>query len=59
MTVDLTKEEMDAIVQLADGAIRNGGLQFVLAHMKPEISSAVVKFAEAIKAEAEKPDKEE
>jgi hypothetical protein len=56
MNVDLTKEEMDALVQLIDAAIRGGGFQFSLAHVGEPVRSAVMKFGEALKADAEKED---
>jgi hypothetical protein len=51
MNVDFTKEEMDALVQLIDAAVRAGGFQFSLAYVGEPVRSAVMKFGEALKAE--------
>jgi hypothetical protein len=56
MKVDLTKEEMDALVQLIDAAVRAGGFQFSLAYVGDSVRSAVMKFGEALKADDDKED---
>jgi hypothetical protein len=53
MKVDLTKEEMDALVQLIDAAIRGGGVQFSLAYVGEPVRSAVMKFGKALQEGAD------
>lgn len=51
MTIDLTKTELDLVVNLMDAGVRATGLQGV----KPELIAIIGKFSAAVQAEANKP----